>query len=198
MHACMLPCTQASLLSTKPVRHSAACRPGEATCAAQDALDRVITRMFEPEEGKEGQQPPPERVELVLLVDRVYMGIIVGKGGENVNRIRQQSGCTVQIQPKGHGSVLEGPDEETIVVGSVTGSVGSRWDRSEMALGAAHGWQRDGHWCSVPGKDAAELMGAGYGRGYDVESEVVSSVLPASQPVVNVSPCCFNRRAPSP
>ena len=42
---------------------SAPNRPGEPTCGAQDALERVIGRIFEPE-GPD-VKPPPERAELV-------------------------------------------------------------------------------------------------------------------------------------
>lgn len=70
--------------------------------------------MFEPD-AQEGSQPP-ERAELVLMVDKIFMASIVGKGGENIRGIREASAVTVMIPNKGMGSPLEGPEEETVVV----------------------------------------------------------------------------------
>ncbi|GAX79426.1 hypothetical protein CEUSTIGMA_g6867.t1 [Chlamydomonas eustigma] len=92
-------------------------KPGAETCGAQDALLRVIEQMHEPD-GKEQQSPAAqaEKAELVMVIDRQYMAMIVGKRGECVTRMREATGCTILIQKSGHISPLAGPDEETIKV----------------------------------------------------------------------------------
>ena len=44
-------------------------RPGEPTCGAQDALERVVVRMFEPD-GPNSSTPVPEHVQLVRRRER--------------------------------------------------------------------------------------------------------------------------------
>uniref|UniRef100_A0A7R9UZN0 K Homology domain-containing protein n=1 Tax=Chlamydomonas euryale TaxID=1486919 RepID=A0A7R9UZN0_9CHLO len=92
-------------------------RPGHATCGAQDALDRVMSRLFEPDTlpGADGGAPP-DSAQLVLLIDRAFIGIIVGKGGEHIKKIRETSGAQVSLKSKGQGSPLEGPHEETFII----------------------------------------------------------------------------------
>ena len=52
----------------------------------------------------------------VLAIDRAYMAMIVGKGGESVTRIRTATEAQIMIQKPGMISPLTGPDEETVVV----------------------------------------------------------------------------------
>jgi hypothetical protein len=99
-------------------------RPGGETCGAQDALDRVICRLFEPDAPTPGADTgapgatAPEHAHVILLIDRIFVGTIVGKGGENITRVRQACpGVTVTLKAKGQGNALEGPDEETFIVG---------------------------------------------------------------------------------
>ncbi|KAG1675899.1 hypothetical protein FOA52_001556 [Chlamydomonas sp. UWO 241] len=98
-------------------------RPGGMTCGAQDALDRVICRLFEPDAplpGADNAAPSataPEHAHVTLLIDRIFVGTIVGKGGENITRVRQACpGVTVTLKAKGQGNALEGPDEETFII----------------------------------------------------------------------------------
>ena len=52
----------------------------------------------------------------VLVIDRAYIAMIVGKGGDSITRIRNATESQILIQKPGMISPLTGPDEETVVV----------------------------------------------------------------------------------
>ena len=50
------------------------------------------------------------------MIDRAYIAMIVGKGGDSITRIRNATETQILIQKPGMISPLAGPDEETVVV----------------------------------------------------------------------------------
>ena len=55
----------------------------------------------------------------MLVIDRAYIAMIVGKGGDSITRIRNATETQVLIQKPGMISPLTGPDEESGVVSRV-------------------------------------------------------------------------------
>eukprot|EP00798_Chlamydomonas_sp_ICE-L_P015543 gene15543-21635_t len=92
--------------------------PGGPSSPAQEAVAKIIRRIFE-DDTLEGEPSMPDEVELKLLIDSAFIGIILGKGGESVTRIRSTAGCAVTIVNQNLRSPLARPEEDMI---KMTGS----------------------------------------------------------------------------
>ncbi|KAJ9514921.1 hypothetical protein QJQ45_028651, partial [Haematococcus lacustris] len=94
----------------RAVTISAPDRLGQASCGTQDAIQRLMSRVLEVD-GLDGRPVIPEQATVQLIVDRGFIGTIVGRAGASVNGIKNDCGVTLHINPP-IPSPLVAPEEQ--------------------------------------------------------------------------------------
>uniref|UniRef100_A0A6S8LM00 K Homology domain-containing protein n=1 Tax=Dunaliella tertiolecta TaxID=3047 RepID=A0A6S8LM00_DUNTE len=102
-------------LKERAVTVSAPDKPNEPCCPTDEALIRLIARVVELE-GPDGKPTLPEEVEVKIIVDRGFVGQIVGKGGSHVSQIRSQTGANINTMPPTVRSPLVADAEQMIKI----------------------------------------------------------------------------------
>ncbi|KAG0482928.1 hypothetical protein HPP92_011012 [Vanilla planifolia] len=75
---------------------------GEAVCAAQEALFRVFERLISDEDAGDEVDGDAPQVTVRLLVPSDQIGCIIGKGGQIVQSIRNDTGAQIRIMKNEH------------------------------------------------------------------------------------------------
>jgi transcription antitermination factor NusA-like protein len=72
----------------------------EPVCPAQDALLRVHSVIFQESSGRDNDADKKRQQNVRLLVANSQVGSLIGKGGNNIQKLRSESGAQIQIPRK--------------------------------------------------------------------------------------------------